>query len=169
MPDNVPLAREAGRVLLLDSGGRVLLLQGFDPARPGRLYWFTVGGGTDPGESLAQAAARELREETGVVAGPAELGAPVWHRVTEFTFAGLLIRQREEYFVLRAAGPAITLDGLEPAERDTVTGYRWWSAAELDAAAADPAAEPFFPAELPGLLRALAVDGLAGDEAAELG
>jgi hypothetical protein len=33
-------------------------------------------------------------------------------------------------------------------ERDTVTGYRWWSRQELAATA-----EAFFPAELPELLR----------------
>ena len=51
--------RRAGRVLVIDPAGRVLLLQGFDPAVPAHRFWFTIGGGADPGESLAQAAARE--------------------------------------------------------------------------------------------------------------
>jgi lipoyl(octanoyl) transferase len=36
-------------------------------------YWHGVAGGVEPGESFAQAAARELREETGLAAEPAPL------------------------------------------------------------------------------------------------
>ena len=44
----------------------------------------------------------------------------------------------------------VSLDGLDPEERATVTAHRWWSAAELEATA-----EPFVPPELPRLLRQL--------------
>ena len=86
-PGRVP--RRAGRVLVLNSADRVLLLHGFDPVRPDEPYWLVPGGGANPGESLAEAAARELREETGISASPGELGEPVWHEVTEFSFAGI--------------------------------------------------------------------------------
>jgi hypothetical protein len=44
--DISPVARRrAGRVLVIDPDGRVLLLQGFDPAVPQRRFWFTIGGG----------------------------------------------------------------------------------------------------------------------------
>jgi 8-oxo-dGTP pyrophosphatase MutT (NUDIX family) len=55
-------------VLPVDAGGRVLLLLGYDPADPGHPFWFTIGGGTAPGESVAEAAARELHEEAGIAA-----------------------------------------------------------------------------------------------------
>jgi hypothetical protein len=45
----------------------------------------------------------------------------------------------------------VSPDGLDDIERDTVDGYGWWSAADLEAAG-----EPFYPAELPGVLRELA-------------
>jgi 8-oxo-dGTP pyrophosphatase MutT (NUDIX family) len=143
--------RRAGRVLVLDPAGRVLLLQGFDPAVPDYRFWFTIGGGADPGESLVQAAARELREEAGISAAPADLGEVVWRRTAEFSFNGQRYRQDEEYFVLRTAVVQITLDGMEELERQVTTAHRWWGADELAASG-----EPFVPPELPDLLRDLA-------------
>jgi 8-oxo-dGTP pyrophosphatase MutT (NUDIX family) len=145
-----PARREAGRVLVLDPAGRVLLLQGFDPAVPERRFWFTIGGGADPGETLVQAAARELREESGIVADPAALGQPVWRRTARFSYDGQPYEQREEYFVYRAGQVTVSLAGLEPAEQETVTAHRWWSVAELESTT-----ELFVPPELPRLLRGL--------------
>lgn len=143
--------RTAGRVLVVDAAGRVLLLHGFDPARPDEPYWFTVGGGAEPGESLAQAAARELAEETGIVAAAADLGNPVWHEVTEFGFDGRRYRQEQDFFLLRVGQVRVRADGLDDEEAAVIDGYRWWSAADLDATS-----ESFYPRELPALLRSLA-------------
>ena len=60
---------------------QVLLLHGFNPFAPADLFWFTIGGGIDPGESPAAAAAWELLEETGMAVDPADLGELVWHRI----------------------------------------------------------------------------------------
>jgi 8-oxo-dGTP pyrophosphatase MutT (NUDIX family) len=148
MQSQEPTPRQAGRVLVIDPAGRVLLLQGFDPARPGTLHWVTIGGGTDHGEGTAQAALRELWEESGIKAGAGELIGPVWHRTTEFSFAGMRFWQEEDYYVLRVGEVQVTLANLDPLERDTITGYGWWSRDELAATT-----ESFFPAELPELMR----------------
>jgi 8-oxo-dGTP pyrophosphatase MutT (NUDIX family) len=143
-----PTPRRAGRVLVIDPAGRVLLLQGFDPARPGTLHWVTIGGGLNDGENTAQAAVRELREETGISAVASELDGPVWQRTTEFSFDGVRYRQDEDYYVLRVGNVQVSLANLDHIERETVTGYRWWSRQELAATT-----QSFFPAELPELLR----------------
>jgi 8-oxo-dGTP pyrophosphatase MutT (NUDIX family) len=137
-------------VLPVDPGGRVLLLRGYDPADPGHPFWFTIGGGTGPGESVADAAARELREETGIAADAASLGDPVWRRAAEFSFDGTRFQQEEEYFLLRVGSDEVSFDGMDDAEKQTVLGYRWLNPAELESLD-----EPFFPAELPRLLREL--------------
>jgi 8-oxo-dGTP pyrophosphatase MutT (NUDIX family) len=148
MQSQEPAPRQAGRVLVIDPSGRVLLLQGFDPAEPSSLYWVTIGGGLDHGEGTAQAAIRELWEETGISATASELIGPVWQRTTQFSFDGRRYRQEEDYYVLRVGEVHVSLANLDHIERDTITGYRWWSREELAATT-----EAFFPAELPELLR----------------
>ena len=65
-----PWRRYTARVLPVDAAGRVLLLHGWDPRHPDRPFWFTIGGAAEAGESLRDAGARELREETGLDADP---------------------------------------------------------------------------------------------------
>ncbi|BBH64353.1 hypothetical protein ACTI_10380 [Actinoplanes sp. OR16] len=142
--------RRAGRVLLLDRAGRVLLLHGGDPARPGKHWWFTPGGGLEPGETVAEAAARELFEETGLRARAGDLGAPVWRELTEFEFDGGHYRQDQEFFVLRVAEWQVDTAGMDATEQLTITEHRWWSAAEIEAST-----EEIFPRELATLLRAV--------------
>ena len=148
MQPREPTPRKAGRVLLIDPAGRVLLLQGFDPAKPSSLHWVTIGGGLDDGEGTAQAAARELWEESGIDATADELIGPVWQRTTEFSFAGMRYRQDEDFYILRVGEVQVSLANLDPIERATITSYRWWSREELTATT-----EAYFPAELPELMR----------------
>jgi 8-oxo-dGTP pyrophosphatase MutT (NUDIX family) len=131
--------------------GRVLLLEGFDPAEPGSSFWFTIGGGLDEGEHSAQAALRELREEAGIVAAGDQLTGPVWRRSTQFSFDGTWYQQEEDYYLLRVGHVPVSRAGLDDMERRTVTGYRWWSHEELAATT-----DTFYPSELPDLLRRMA-------------
>ena len=54
--------------LIFDDAGRVLLQRRGDSGR-----WSVIGGGVDPGETPAEAAVREAREETGLDVEPARL------------------------------------------------------------------------------------------------
>jgi ADP-ribose pyrophosphatase YjhB (NUDIX family) len=48
-------------VVVPDDRGRILLIRRVD-----NNYWSIPGGGMEPGESIRQAATREVREETGI-------------------------------------------------------------------------------------------------------
>lgn len=151
-PDTI--ARRAARVLLVDAAGRVLLLRGFDPARPHHRYWFTVGGGLEPRESAADGAARELLEETGLRVPAQALGEPVWREVSEFPFDGRWYRQEQDFYLLRVPSWEVDVSGHNELERASVDGYRWWSRDELRGTD-----QRFYPPELPDLLDRLLGDG----------
>ncbi len=150
------IVRRAARVIVVDAMGRVLMLRGCDPARPEHRYWMTVGGGLEHGESVTEAAARELGEETGVRLGPQDFGTPVWHDVTEFPFDGRWYRQEQDYFLVRVPSCEVDPSGFNEIERATVDAHRWWERADFAVAT-----EPYYPRELPDLL-----DRLLGPEAA---
>lgn len=152
MSESPVIERHAARVLVVDVAGRVLMLRGCDPADPDRPYWFTVGGGLEPGESVAEAAVRELAEETGLRLPIGELGAPVWNDVIEFPFDGRRYRQEQSWFLVRVPSFDVDLSGFDEAERATVSDAAWWSPTGFGAPS-----EPFYPPDLPVLLRRLGV------------
>jgi 8-oxo-dGTP pyrophosphatase MutT (NUDIX family) len=75
---------------------RGLLLQVEDPF----YAWFTPGGAVNPGESLQQAAARELREELGHVITPSVLGSVVATSSGTWSLRGEMFNSLDSYFLL---------------------------------------------------------------------
>ncbi|MFI4974543.1 MAG: NUDIX hydrolase [Caulobacterales bacterium] len=148
MNDDAPLPeRRTARVVLLDPEGRVLLMQGRLPSNPrGPAAWFTVGGGMEPGESVEEAAAREVLEETGFA--DVRLGPVVWYSET-------VLRDpdqrpwhfKENYLVAWCAGGEPSREGWTPLEAELVVGLRWWTVQELEVTG-----EAVFPTGLAQLL-----------------
>lgn len=147
-------ARRAARVLLINADDRVLLFRGCDPDSPDHLFWVTVGGGLEPGESPVDGALRELFEETGLSLERDALSGPVRHEVVRFPFGGRWYDQEQEFYVARVASWVVDTSGFDAGERASIDSHHWWAAEELEATD-----ERFYPAELPTLVRSAVTGG----------
>src|SRR5437016_13732589 len=84
--------RQAGRAILRDAQGRVLLIHF---VLPNMTFWATPGGGVEAGETALAAAHRELREELGI---DVPLEGPVHQATGIFEFEGILIENTDNFF-----------------------------------------------------------------------
>ena len=122
--------REAARAVILDPGGRILLVR-FE--FPDRSVWACPGGGLEPGESHEAALRRELREEVGLELE--ELGPCVWTRTHIIPFFdGRWDGQVERFHLVETESfvpsPLLTVEQLRA---EFVTDVRWWTPEELAA------------------------------------
>lgn len=128
----------------------MLLLHGWDPMTPEDPFWFTIGGAAEAGETLRAAAARELREEAGIVVREESLGEPFETAPIEFTWAGILFDQDQTFYAVLTDGAEVSFDGQESLERATIDTHGWLRPEELESGTVGRAADP----ELPRLMRA---------------
>jgi len=149
--DAKPRARPAARVLVVGPDDALLL---FEFRAPEGTAWLTPGGGLRPGEPVAEAAARELREETGISAGPDELGPVVAYSEGQWSADGQVFDAHDSFFWLRVADATVDTSAQEDLERSLITGHRWWTVDELAATT-----ELVYPIGVAGLLRTLLTEG----------
>jgi 8-oxo-dGTP pyrophosphatase MutT (NUDIX family) len=131
-------------VILADGADRLLLFESEG-------FWFTPGGGIEPGETIEQAATRELWEETGLLIAPDQLG-PVVAETSGYADLGFAAGMFHDLFYFQRAPEGFSVDtsGWQPVEASTMSGHRWWTVAEVEAAP-----KIVFPFELAPLARDL--------------
>ena len=140
--------RPSSRLLVLDRSNRILLFRFMFKRGPlaGQDYWATPGGALEPGESFADAARRELFEETGILRDA--VGQPVAER--EFALQlhdGEYVMAEERFFLVLVDGQSLSRDGWTAVEIEVMTGHRWWSVEELTSTS-----ETVFPETLVAIL-----------------
>ena len=128
----------------------MLLLHVDDAMTDAPPFWITPGGGLNGGETFVEAAARELAEETGLNVPPELLGSPIAIGNSDWDFRGEPFHSESCYFAFKTQTFDLDDSGWDEVEREFHTGWRWWSAEELDTVD-----EKIIPNQLPDLVRRL--------------
>ena len=152
--------RRSSRALLV-GGEQVLLAEHHTHA--GTSVWVAPGGGVEGNESLLDALARELLEETGLRIDTAHRPQLVWvqtaplEEMREHGFAGVI----NHYFVINVdTFDPVSVVGVGEAghpESEGILNQRWWTMSELDAARSEGVM--FSPRDFPRMMRLLLRDG----------
>ena len=120
------MVRRCARVLLVDEDDRLLLFYSRDYMGPDVEYYVTPGGGLDAGETLAEGAAREVFEETGLRIEPGALGPVVAESEGAWSDSpDLVIESCDAFFFLRVPHFDPVRDRLEEIEQAEFTEARW--------------------------------------------
>lgn len=135
--------RRAARVLLLDGAGRLLLFRYVPDNLPP--FWLLPGGECEGDEHFAEAARRELFEETGIAAQPRRIAVI---REFDYVYEGMPVHGIEHFFSHRTHQTRIDTSGHTEVERRAMQAHRWFEPDELSAWH-----EPLYPADIAALIR----------------
>ena len=141
--------RRTARVMLFEEHGAILLVRFVVPRVEGEfVFWALPGGEIEAGETEAEAALRELKEELGL---ELQLAGPVYRDSNQFLHQGEMQDNVDFLFRAECSREEPRLIGVTAEERQIMKEIRWWSEAEIEASR-----ERIFPENLAERIREMA-------------
>jgi 8-oxo-dGTP pyrophosphatase MutT (NUDIX family) len=125
--------RNSVKIILLNEKNDILLICADDPktTTPDGKYhgkfWFPVGGEIEEGESIEEAAIRELHEETGITEEEVKLGPIVWYGEFDYILKGVLTRQKETFIIAKTKKNNVSFTKLDHWEKNVLLKLEWFS------------------------------------------
>jgi 8-oxo-dGTP diphosphatase len=137
--------------MLFDEAGAILLVRFVVPREGGEfVFWALPGGEIEAGETEAEAAVREVREELGL---ELNVAGPVYRDSNQFFHQGEMQDNVDFLFRAECRREEPRLTGVTADEREIMKEIRWWSGAEIEASR-----ERIFPENLAERIKALATE-----------
>ncbi len=147
--------RASSRILVIDQNHRLLLFRFAykNGALAGKDWWATPGGALEGNETYAEAAQRELFEETGIVSIVSDT------HVAERDFVlqlpdGEHVLAKERFFVVRVSDQSLSKAHWTDEEKQVMRDSKWWALEELLTTT-----EVVFPEDIPAILNLVDVVG----------
>ncbi len=132
--------------MLFDEAGAILLIRFVVPREDGEfVFWALPGGEIEAGETEAEAAVRELREELGIEVA---VQGPVYRDENMFLHQGEMQDNVDFLFWARCGRAEPRLIGVTAEEIGIMKEMRWWTAEEIAGSR-----ERIFPEELAARMR----------------
>lgn len=129
--------RDSIRILLLNQNQELLLMYAEDQTTTrmdGKYngnFWFTLGGEIEAEENIAQAAVRELYEETGIKHDEVILGPVVWFGEFKLVVSGEPSLLKQRFIVAHTKNNNITLNNLTATEKKVIKKCEWFSLEQI--------------------------------------
>jgi ADP-ribose pyrophosphatase YjhB (NUDIX family) len=134
--------------MLFDEAGAILLVRFVVPREGGEfVFWALPGGEIEAGETEAEAASRELREELGL---ELKVTGPIYRDGNQFFHQGEMQDNVDFLFRAECGREEPRLMGFTTDEKEIMKEIRWWSEGEIWASE-----ERIFPANLAERMREL--------------
>jgi 8-oxo-dGTP diphosphatase len=134
--------------MLFDEAGEILLIRFVMPREGSEfVFWALPGGEIEVGETEAEAAAREAREELGLTL---KIAGPVYCDSNQFLHQGEMQDNVDFLFRAECGRGEPQLMGVTADELEIMKEIRWWSAEEIEASE-----ERIFPENLAERMREL--------------
>ena len=130
---NEMAVRNSVKLILINENNELLLMSTDDKGIQGKSgnyngkFWQMIGGKIEDGETLREAAYRELFEETGLTPEQVEVKQVAWYGEVDLMMHGVLTCVKQSFVIATTKNTSVSLDNLTDEEKPVCTKLEWFS------------------------------------------